>query len=155
MAPTVDVVVGTVGRAHGLRGEVTIRLQSDFAEERFTPGAVLPGQLQIEPEQLPPALAVSETCEVNSGMGTEIDTFCASDGPPLVAIATRLRLVPAITGSGESASVIDRSDCGVSVVVSVAELFAAFGSVMPPPTVAVAVLDSVPVAFAAIVALTV
>ena len=41
MAPTVDVVVGTVGRAHGLRGEVTIRLQSDFAEERFAPGAVL------------------------------------------------------------------------------------------------------------------
>ncbi len=41
MAPTVDVVVGTVGRPHGLRGEVTIRLQSDFAEERFTPGAVL------------------------------------------------------------------------------------------------------------------
>ncbi len=41
MAPTVDVVVGTVGRAHGLRGEVTVRLSSDFPEERFAPGAVL------------------------------------------------------------------------------------------------------------------
>ncbi len=41
MAHTVDVVVGTVGRAHGLRGEVTIRLSSDFPEERFAPGAVL------------------------------------------------------------------------------------------------------------------
>ncbi len=41
MASTVDVVVGTVGRAHGLRGEVTVRVQSDFAQERFAPGAVL------------------------------------------------------------------------------------------------------------------
>ncbi|MFT4217753.1 MAG: ribosome maturation factor RimM [Micropruina sp.] len=41
MASTVEVVVGTVGRAHGLRGEVTIRLLSDFPEERFAPGVVL------------------------------------------------------------------------------------------------------------------
>ncbi len=41
MATTVDVLVGTVGRAHGLRGEVTIRLHTDYPEQRFAPGAVL------------------------------------------------------------------------------------------------------------------
>ncbi|MFT3970477.1 MAG: ribosome maturation factor RimM [Micropruina sp.] len=41
MAPIVEVVVGTIGRAHGLRGEVTVRVRSDFAEDRFAPGAVL------------------------------------------------------------------------------------------------------------------
>ncbi len=41
MANLVDVIVGTVGRAHGLRGEVTVRVHSDYAEERFAPGSVL------------------------------------------------------------------------------------------------------------------
>lgn len=37
----VDVVVGTVGRAHGLRGELVVQVRSDFADERFAPGAEL------------------------------------------------------------------------------------------------------------------
>ena len=37
----VDVIVGTVGRAHGLRGEVTVRVHSDYAEQRFAAGSVL------------------------------------------------------------------------------------------------------------------
>ncbi|MFT3861506.1 ribosome maturation factor RimM [Micropruina sp.] len=41
MATLVDVIVGTVGRAHGLRGEVTVRVHTDYAGERFAPGAVL------------------------------------------------------------------------------------------------------------------
>ena len=41
MTQQVDVVVGTVGRAHGLRGEVTVRAHTDFAQERFAPGSVL------------------------------------------------------------------------------------------------------------------
>ena len=41
MAEPVDVIVGTVGRAHGLRGEVSVRLQTDYAEDRFAAGATL------------------------------------------------------------------------------------------------------------------
>ena len=41
MAATVDVVVGTIGRPHGLRGELTIRLHTDFPDERFAPGTRL------------------------------------------------------------------------------------------------------------------
>ena len=41
MTNEADVVVGTVGRAHGLRGEVTVRVHSDFAQERFAPGSVV------------------------------------------------------------------------------------------------------------------
>jgi len=41
VATQVDVIVGTIGRAHGLRGEVTVRLHSDYAEERFAPGSSL------------------------------------------------------------------------------------------------------------------
>ncbi|MFT4296089.1 MAG: ribosome maturation factor RimM [Micropruina sp.] len=41
MSSDVDVVVGTVGRPHGLRGEVTVRVHSDFPEDRFAVGAVL------------------------------------------------------------------------------------------------------------------
>jgi 16S rRNA processing protein RimM len=35
------VVVGRIGRPHGVRGEVTIELRTDDPELRFTPGAVL------------------------------------------------------------------------------------------------------------------
>jgi len=36
---TVEVVVGVIGRPHGLRGEVAIELRTDEPERRFAPGA--------------------------------------------------------------------------------------------------------------------
>ena len=41
MGEFVDVLVGTIGRAHGLRGEVTVHVRTDEPERRFAPGAVL------------------------------------------------------------------------------------------------------------------
>mgnify|MGYP001769809748 CR=1 FL=1 len=41
MADTVDVLVGTLGRPHGLRGEVTVRVLTDSPEVRFAPGTVV------------------------------------------------------------------------------------------------------------------
>jgi 16S rRNA processing protein RimM len=38
MADTVEVVVGVVGRAHGLRGEVAVELRTDEPDRRFAPG---------------------------------------------------------------------------------------------------------------------
>jgi 16S rRNA processing protein RimM len=35
------VVVGRIGRAQGLRGEVTVEVRTDAPEERFSPGALL------------------------------------------------------------------------------------------------------------------
>lgn len=37
----VDVTVGAVGRAHGLRGDVAIDVRTDEPERRFAPGSVL------------------------------------------------------------------------------------------------------------------
>lgn len=37
----VDVLVGRIGRAHGLRGEVSIGVRTDEPERRFAPGAAL------------------------------------------------------------------------------------------------------------------
>lgn len=36
-----QVIVGTVGRAHGLRGQVTVRPLTDHVEQRFAAGAVV------------------------------------------------------------------------------------------------------------------
>ena len=41
MGEFVDVLVGTIGRAHGLRGEVTVHVRTDEPERRFAPGAGL------------------------------------------------------------------------------------------------------------------
>src|SRR5690606_35278385 len=35
---TLDVIVATIGRAHGLRGEVALTLRTDQPEERLQPG---------------------------------------------------------------------------------------------------------------------
>jgi 16S rRNA processing protein RimM len=39
--PPVDIVVGVIGRAHGVRGEVAVELRTDEPERRFAPGRVL------------------------------------------------------------------------------------------------------------------
>ncbi|GAB3622299.1 ribosome maturation factor RimM [Mariniluteicoccus endophyticus] len=38
---TTEVIVGKVGRAHGIRGEVALELRTDEPERRFATGAVL------------------------------------------------------------------------------------------------------------------
>jgi len=38
---TIEVVVGRIGKPHGVRGEVTLDVRSDEPERRFVPGAVL------------------------------------------------------------------------------------------------------------------
>ncbi|MGA8846239.1 MAG: ribosome maturation factor RimM [Nocardioides sp.] len=40
-AETIEVVVGRIGKPHGLRGEVTLELRTDEPERRYSPGAVL------------------------------------------------------------------------------------------------------------------
>lgn len=41
MGELLDVLVGTIGRAHGLRGEVTVHVRTDEPERRFQRGARL------------------------------------------------------------------------------------------------------------------
>jgi 16S rRNA processing protein RimM len=38
---TIEVVVGRIGKAHGLRGEVILDVRTDEPDRRFAPGAVL------------------------------------------------------------------------------------------------------------------
>ena len=45
-----DIVVGRIGRAHGIRGEVTVEVRTDDPESRFPGGAVL----RTEPPGLGP-----------------------------------------------------------------------------------------------------
>jgi 16S rRNA processing protein RimM len=39
--PVVEVVVGRIGKPHGLRGEVTVDVRTDEPERRFAPGSTL------------------------------------------------------------------------------------------------------------------
>ena len=41
MTKTVEVVVGIIGRAHGIRGDVTIDVRTDEPERRFAVGETL------------------------------------------------------------------------------------------------------------------
>jgi 16S rRNA processing protein RimM len=46
----VQVVVGRIGRPHGIRGEVTVEVRTDSPDDRFAPGSVL----TAEPARLGP-----------------------------------------------------------------------------------------------------
>lgn len=43
-AETIEVVVGRIGKPHGIRGEVTVDVRTDEPERRYTPGATLRAQ---------------------------------------------------------------------------------------------------------------
>ena len=44
MSTTVEVVVGRIGKPHGVRGEVTVEVRTDEPERRFAAGATLRAQ---------------------------------------------------------------------------------------------------------------
>ena len=44
MSRTLEVVVGRIGKPHGIRGEVTIDVRTDEPERRFAPGTALRAQ---------------------------------------------------------------------------------------------------------------
>ena len=41
MVETIEVVVGRIGKPHGLRGEVTVEVRTDEPDRRFAPGTTL------------------------------------------------------------------------------------------------------------------
>ncbi|MFG1913633.1 ribosome maturation factor RimM [Micromonospora sp. NPDC048898] len=51
-----QLVVGRIGKPHGVRGEVTVEVRTDEPEARFAPGSVL----RTEPGATPPAPATSD-----------------------------------------------------------------------------------------------
>jgi 16S rRNA processing protein RimM len=42
---TIEVLVGRIGKAHGIRGDVTIDVRTDEPDRRFVPGTVLRAEL--------------------------------------------------------------------------------------------------------------
>jgi 16S rRNA processing protein RimM len=38
---TIEVVIGRIGKPHGIRGEVTVEVRTDEPDRRFTPGATV------------------------------------------------------------------------------------------------------------------
>jgi 16S rRNA processing protein RimM len=50
----VDVVVGRVGRSHGIRGEVTVEVRTDDPDSRFAPGS----RLRTDPAERGPLTVV-------------------------------------------------------------------------------------------------
>ncbi|WP_426561434.1 ribosome maturation factor RimM [Angustibacter sp. McL0619] len=64
-------VVGRIGRAHGLRGEVTVDVRTDVPEQRFRPGA----RFATDPAELGPL----ELAEVREHSGTLLLYFAGVD----------------------------------------------------------------------------
>jgi 16S rRNA processing protein RimM len=57
----IEVVVGRVGRPHGVRGEVTVDVRTDEPELRFAPGARLRAEAPAGADRRPGTLTVVRT----------------------------------------------------------------------------------------------
>src|SRR5439155_9357237 len=80
-------------------------------------------------------LTERKSTEAGSVSFTTTDDACA--GPPFATAIEYVSVLPALIGSGASAIAIETSAAETTVVVAVAELFDASGSVVTPETVAV------------------
>jgi 16S rRNA processing protein RimM len=89
------VLVGIIGRTHGIRGEVVVNLATDFAEERFQPGARL---FARRPNGKPESLEVTA---VRFHQGRPLLTIRGVDSIDLAEkyAATEIRIVPEDQGT--------------------------------------------------------
>ena len=55
----VEVVVGRIGKPHGIRGEVTLDVRTDEPERRFAPGTTLRAEAPAGADRRPASLTVS------------------------------------------------------------------------------------------------
>lgn len=60
-APDIELLVGRIGKPHGIRGEVTIDVRTDEPELRFAPGAVLLAEPPRDSALKPGTLTVART----------------------------------------------------------------------------------------------
>ncbi|RYZ28938.1 MAG: ribosome maturation factor RimM [Propionibacteriaceae bacterium] len=67
--PRVEVVVGVLGRAHGIRGDIEVRVRTDEPERRFTPGA------RLRVEGSPRVLTVESVREHSGRMLVRFEEF--------------------------------------------------------------------------------
>ena len=57
----IEVVVGRVGKPHGIRGEVTVDVRTDEPERRFAPGTTLRAQAPAGADRRPSSLTVARS----------------------------------------------------------------------------------------------
>ena len=55
----IEVVVGRIGKPHGIRGEVTLDVRTDEPEKRFAPGSVLRADAPAGADRRPSVLTVA------------------------------------------------------------------------------------------------
>jgi 16S rRNA processing protein RimM len=55
----IEVVVGRIGKPHGIRGEVTLDVRTDEPERRFAPGTTLRAQAPAGADRRPSSLTVA------------------------------------------------------------------------------------------------
>ena len=108
------LVVGRIGRPHGIRGEVTVEVRTDEPEQRFAAGAVLvtdPAAARAEVD-VPPTLAI-ETVRWHQGR-----PLVLFDGIYERDLAENLRDVLAGPATGVAAAAL--AACAGQVVLMVA-----------------------------------
>ncbi|WP_367650154.1 ribosome maturation factor RimM [Nocardioides sp. zg-1230] len=59
MSEDIEVVVGRIGKPHGIRGEVTLDVRTDEPERRFAPGTTLRAEAPAGADRRPSSLTVA------------------------------------------------------------------------------------------------
>ena len=59
MSEDIEVVIGRIGKPHGIRGEVTLDVRTDEPERRFAPGTTLRAEAPAGADRRPSSLTVA------------------------------------------------------------------------------------------------
>jgi 16S rRNA processing protein RimM len=123
-----ETVVGVIGRAHGVRGEVAVELRTDEPERRFAPGQVLRNEAGSRPFTVQSARDHSGRLLVRFAEVTDRDAAEALRGTSLVAV------VEPNERPLESEEFYDRQLIGLRVRTHDGVVVGTVGSVLHLPT---------------------
>jgi 16S rRNA processing protein RimM len=87
MSPSEALLVGTIARAHGIRGQVIVNPETDFAEQRFRIGATL----LVGPDERPMAITSVRFHQHRPVIGLE-GIASITDAEPLAGMELKMPL---------------------------------------------------------------
>jgi 16S rRNA processing protein RimM len=129
----VRLVVARVGRAHGIKGEVTVEVRTDAPDERFQPGAVL--YLELPPGRprrgLPATLTLTSVRDHNGTLLLGFDQV--SDRTAAEALRDVLLEADVPATSSEQDAWYDHELVGLDVVDPAGALIGTVVAVEHPP----------------------
>ena len=131
-AATTEVVVGRIGRPHGIRGAVSVRPTTDVPEDRFAVGAVL----DTDPASVGP-LTVSASRANGTAWVLSFAEIADRDGAETLRGTVLTVPIDSLPPTGDPEEFYDHQLVGLTAVTTDGAVLGTVDEVLHPPAAAV------------------